>query len=118
MKIMYVGKAEVVDKPVLPGETGGRIARLQGADVPDALAHALLETRDWAVANESFTPAPPKSKDDEAIRAAGFDPAAVKAARAVAREYDPQASAKRAESDPAVANETSPGNSTARDGAA
>lgn len=74
MKIMYVGSEAFVDVPTMPGtedRAGGRIGRLQGADVPDALAHELLKTSDWEVANESYTPPPPDTDDEDELRAGG-----------------------------------------------
>lgn len=111
MKIMYVGKEPFVDVPVMPGEKGGRIGRLQGADVHDALAHALIRTKEWEIANESYTPAPPDTKDEAALTAAGYDPATLAAAQEVARQYQTQGSVKAAEADPAV-EQIPPGNPT------
>lgn len=112
MNIMYVGKDEFVDVPVLPGDPPvGRVARLQGADVPDVLAFELLKTKDWERASREFHPEPPATKDEAALRAAGFDPERIAAAKQAVKDYDPQRSTAVAEADPA--NHTvPPGNPT------
>jgi hypothetical protein len=105
MKIMYVGSEAFVDVPTMPGtedRAGGRIGRLQGADVPDALAHELLKTSDWEVANESYTPPPPDTDDEDELRAGGYNADDLAAAKRAARDYDTQGSAKRALEDPDV----------------
>lgn len=112
MNIMYVGKEPFVDVPTMPGDpVGGRIARLQGADVPDVLARELLKTKSWELANREYHPEPPDTKDEDELRAAGFDPDLIRAAKEAAKQYDTQGSTAVAEANPAV-DAVPPGNPT------
>lgn len=112
MDIMYVGKELFVDKPVMPGEMGGRVGRYQGVDVPELLARELLATKDWERANLTYHPEPPDTDDEDELRAAGFEPADFEAAKKVAAEYDTQHSTEVAEADPAVKGNVPPSNPT------
>lgn len=105
MKIMYVGKEAVVDIPVMdPRNPRGQIARLQGAEIDDALAHELIKGKDWQPANANYTPAPPDTDDPDELAAAGYSAEELAAAKDAAARYQPHASAEAAATSPEVKN--------------